>query len=72
MNKGKRQITDWETFATSKSNNGLIPRKHKELELLQVEKINIKLGKVFEQAIFGIGNQNGLEIYPIEKLKLIN
>lgn len=70
MNKGKRQITDWETSATFKSNKGLIPRKHKEL--LQVEKINIKLGKVFEQAIFGIGNQNGLEIYPIGKLKLIN
>lgn len=29
------------------------------------------MGKVFQQAIYGLGNQNGLEIY-IEICKLIN
>ena len=61
MNKVKRQITDWEKlFPMSKSNNGLTSRTYKEL--FQVKKITRKMGKVSEQAIYGVGNQNGLEI----------
>lgn len=44
----------------SKSNNGLTSRTYKEL--FQVKKITRKMGKVSEQAIYGVGNQNGLEI----------